>query len=299
MSGFEFPSFYEEQRRRVDEGLERWLPPSKEQPTRLHEAMRYSVFSGGKRLRGVLVLEAGRLGTSSPAEALEALAACVEMVHTYSLIHDDLPAMDDDDYRRGEPSCHRKFGEDVAILAGDALLTRAFEVLARLTSLGVSAERSGRIIRLAGQRCGSKGLIGGQILDLRGEDGGDAMQQLERIHRLKTGALMTLSLEVGGLAASVEERTLEGLARYGESIGLAFQIKDDLLDVTGEFQKIGKDVQSDTRAQKLTYPRLLGVEESEQRAHQYVQRAEEALKKIPDPADRLLKLARVVLRRDH
>lgn len=299
MSSFEFPDFYVEQQNRVERALDHWLPSIDRPPTLLHRAMHYSVFGGGKRLRGVLVLEAGRLGRELEPEALEMLASAMEMIHTYSLIHDDLPAMDDDDFRRGKPSNHRKFGEDVAILAGDALLTRSFEILGQGPELGLDPDRTLRILRRMGSRCGGQGLIGGQIRDLHLETTKGTEEDLNQIHRWKTGSLMALCLEIGGLASKADEPLIEALVSFGKAMGLAFQIRDDVLDETGDFQKLGKDIRSDEESDKLTYPRLLGVEKSERKARELIEQATDDLTSVTDCHDRLLELAELVVERDH
>ncbi len=290
------PGFYEEQRQRVEEALEEWLPASEDEPQILTEAVRYSVLNGGKRLRGVLVLEAGRLAGRDD-EVTAGLAALIEMIHAYSLVHDDLPAMDDDDYRRGKPANHKKFGEDIAILAGDALLTRAFYVLGHLSAPGEELPVA-RLLEVLTEHIGVQGLIGGQILDITAADREADLEQLKAIHRWKTGALITVSLLLGGIAGGANEELLKGLRRFGELIGHAFQIKDDLLDVTADFEKLGKEPGADERAGKLTYPALLGVEKSQQRARQLIEEACRMLDEVTTAGGRLNELARFVISRE-
>ncbi|MFP4687108.1 MAG: polyprenyl synthetase family protein [bacterium] len=299
MSEFKFPDFYVDQKKRVETALEKYLPPEDSKPAVLSRAMRYSVLNGGKRLRGVLVLEAARLGGSENSGAAELLAAVVEMIHAYSLVHDDLPAMDDDDYRRGQPTCHRKFGEDIAILAGDALLTRGFELLGFLEDFEMEHQTVVRIIRDMGKTAGSRGLIGGQVEDLTVDPRQAGIEELESIHNKKTGALITNCLIVGGLAGGGSEKLLAALTDFGKKIGLAFQIKDDLLDLSSNFEVLGKDVNSDIESDKLTYPRLLGGEEAKRLLEKLVADAEQELLQASDQADRLVALARLIVARDH
>ncbi len=292
-----FPPFYKKQYERVNRALNRWLPAQDSEPPLLSEAVRYSVLNGGKRLRGVLVLEAGKLGECEQ-KVLEALAAAVEMIHAYSLVHDDLPAMDNDDFRRGKPSNHRKFGEDMAILAGDALLTRAFYVFSHLPE-SFSANKTTEILRTVTESIGGKGLIGGQVLDLKAEDEKGELEELNAIHRWKTGALINTSIKIGALAADVTSSLLGELVEFGKKIGLAFQIKDDLLDVTTDFETTGKLPGADQKNGKLTYPALLGVDDSKDKARKLIDRAEEQLGEVTNRGGRLIELARLVIERDH
>jgi geranylgeranyl diphosphate synthase type II len=274
-------------------------------PRMLAEAIRYSLQAPGKRLRPILVLLACEAAGGSDAQALPA-ACAVEMVHTYSLIHDDLPAMDDDDLRRGLPTCHTKFGEALAILAGDGLLTLAFQVLAESYPPESAAVSCLDLARGAG----IAGMVGGQVLDLAAEGKIDASEQpnsaadLEAIHRMKTGALFNASLRLGVLAAQGEPNSLrcrvisDKLDTYGKAFGLAFQIADDLLDVEGSSEKAGKRVGKDSARGKLTYPRLLGGDDSRQRANRLVQEAVAAVDGLGEAGEYLAALVRYVMERD-
>jgi len=299
MSEMQFPQFYRDQRDRVDDALERWLPDPLDRPEVLNRAMRYSVFNGGKRLRGVLVLEAGRLGNKTSAKVLEALAAVIEMIHAYSLVHDDLPAMDDDDMRRGKPSNHMEFGEDIAILAGDGLLTRAFEVLGHLTELGAGDQAVVEITRRVARRSGGEGLIGGQVDDLKVNDSDADEETLRNIHARKTGALITLALEIGSLASGVSEKRFTDLQTLGKQLGLSFQIKDDLLEVTGDADTLGKDPNSDDEAGKITYPSLLGADGAQESLDEMIGRARETIKELELTDGRFDQIIDLVINRDY
>ena len=263
MSGF--ARYLENLRPAVEATLDRLLPPAAAPPERLHAALRYSVFAGGKRLRPALVAVAGEslgLGGAAATALLEPGAA-LEMIHTYSLIHDDLPALDDDDLRRGRPTVHRAFDEATAILAGDALLTLGLRTLAAYPQ-AATAERRRRAVELVADSIGTGGMIGGQVADLEAERGWpeDAALALAAIHRRKTGALLAAAVRLGGLHAGASAADDELLGRLGDALGLLFQIGDDILDVVGEQAAMGKSVGKDARAAKLTYPALFGVEQS-------------------------------------
>jgi geranylgeranyl diphosphate synthase type II len=265
-------------------------------PEALRDAMAYSLLAGGKRLRPLLAL----LACEAAGGAIEAAmpAACaIEMVHTYSLIHDDLPAMDDDDLRRGIPTCHVKFGEARAILAGDALLTLAFEIVAR--DVNPPATAAACCVDLA-NAAGAVGMVGGQEADLAAEDTGVAsVEELEAIHRRKTGRLLCAALTMGGRIGGADAEALAHLERYGTNVGLAFQIVDDLLDIVGEQSKMGKGVRKDATHGKLTYPSLLGVEESRERARALVAQACCSVAAFGERKRHLEALARFVVERDH
>jgi geranylgeranyl diphosphate synthase type II len=240
----------------VESALEHWLPPEDEPPTRLHEAMRYAVLGGGKRLRPILVLAAAEACGGNPQAALPA-AAAVECVHCYSLVHDDLPAMDDDDLRRGRPTCHRAYGEALAILAGDALLTLAFDLLAdQVPDKSLGAVLVGELARAAGHR----GMVAGQVTDMLSEGTEPSAELIDYIHRHKTAALFRAAARLGGLAVAVRPKHLQALTAYGERLGLAFQIADDILDVTSSAAELGKAAHKDLGRGKLTYPGLVGLE---------------------------------------
>jgi geranylgeranyl diphosphate synthase type II len=283
-------------RRATDAALERLLPAGTTYPVSIHQAMRHSVFAGGKRLRPILCTEAARMVVGSLPEGIEDLGAALEMLHTYSLIHDDLPALDNDDLRRGRPTCHKVFGEAIAILAGDALQTEAYEVLARLRC---PAESRVRIIEEIARGTGTvKGMIGGQVADLEAEHTKPDATMLEYIHRSKTAALITASTVSGGLYAGSTEDAIRKLRTFGENIGLAFQITDDILDVTQTSEQLGKTAGKDTAAEKVTYPALFGVEESARRAGALVDEACGALAAFGTRADTLKALARYLVERE-
>jgi geranylgeranyl diphosphate synthase type II len=279
----------------TDAALERLLPPATQRPEKIHQAMRHSVFAGGKRLRPILCLEAGRMIAGSLPAGLEDLGAALEMLHTYSLIHDDLPALDNDDLRRGRPTCHKVFGEAMAILAGDALQTQAFEVLSRLQC---PAEARVRIIEETARGTGTvDGMIGGQVVDLEAEHSKPDLEVLEYIHRSKTAALITASVISGGIFAGADETAVGKLRTFGRSIGLAFQIVDDVLDVTQTSEQLGKTAGKDTAAEKATYPALFGIEESVKRADALADAACAALDSFGPRADTLKSLARFLVER--
>jgi geranylgeranyl diphosphate synthase, type II len=279
----------------TDAALERLLPPATQHPVSIHRAMRHSVFAGGKRLRPILCMEAGRMVACSLPAGIEELGAALEMLHTYSLIHDDLPALDNDDLRRGRPTCHKVFGEAIAILAGDALQTQAYETLARLRC---PAEARVRIIEEIARGTGTvDGMIGGQVVDLEAEHTKPDLQMLEYIHRSKTAALITASVVSGGLYAGATEDTVGKLGTFGKSIGLAFQIVDDVLDVTQTSEQLGKTAGKDTAAEKATYPALFGIDESLKRADTLVDRALNSLESFGSQADMLKALARFLVER--
>ncbi|MEX0612405.1 MAG: polyprenyl synthetase family protein [Pirellulales bacterium] len=285
-------------RKRIDDALDQYARFDAGCPPHLVEAIRYSLLGPGKRLRPLLVLMAAQACGGTIDAALPA-AGAVEMVHAYSLVHDDLPAMDDDDLRRGRPTCHKAFGEAVAILVGDALLARAFELLAtELESPAVAAQCSAVLARAAG----ATALVGGQAADLqtaeRRDDAAANLQQLESIHRRKTGALFVASLELGGIVAQAAPEQLAALAAYGRNLGLAFQITDDLLDVAGSQTAVGKRLAKDARNGKLTFPGLTGVEESRRRAEKLVEDACAMIEVLGPKAEPLCALARFVSSRN-
>lgn len=280
---------------RFDRVLEQRLPPETHHPQQLHQAMRYSALAGGKRFRPVLVYATGQAVGLSP-EALDPVAAAIEIIHAYSLIHDDLPAMDDDDMRRGRPTCHRAFDEATAILAGDALQALAFEVLAR--ELPAGRANSLQAVHLIARACGSVGMAGGQALDL-GSVGRDiSVDALETMHRLKTGALIRASVAAPCLLAEAGEDVVGRLEAYGDCVGLAFQVHDDILDVTGNSEVTGKAVLADAALDKPTFPSILGLDASRQRARELRDQAIDHLAAVPGDTSMLAWLAAYVIRRD-
>lgn len=282
-------------RERIDRALSEYTILGDGCPAHLREAMRYSLLAPGKRLRPMMVLMASEACHGNVESALPA-ACAVEMIHTYSLIHDDLPAMDDDDLRRGRPTCHKAFNEGVAILAGDALLTLAFEILARdIQPPAVAAQCCAVLARAAG----ATELVGGQADDLAGEFTTGGIESLEAIHRRKTGAMFLASLELGALVAGASGRERSALREYGQRLGLVFQITDDLLDVRGDAATMGKRAGKDSGRGKLTFPSILGVEESARRAETLVREACSALAPLGPSADSLQALALYVLERNH
>jgi geranylgeranyl diphosphate synthase type II len=285
----------EQGRARTDAALDRLIPLETQHPVSIHKAMRHSVFAGGKRLRPVLCMEAARMIAGSLPERIDELGAALEMLHTYSLIHDDLPALDNDDLRRGRPTCHKVFGEAIAILAGDALQTQAYEVLARLAC---PPEARVRIIEEIARGTGTiDGMIGGQVVDLEAEQTHPTAEMLEYIHRAKTAALITASLVGGGLYAGGKDSEVKKLRAFGQSIGLAFQIVDDVLDVTQTSEQLGKTAGKDTAAQKATYPALFGIEESERKADSLVRAGLAELDSFGDRAATVMELARYLVER--
>ena len=281
--------------RTVDRMLNLWLPKESAKPPTIHRAMRYSIFAGGKRMRPVLCLAATRAcGIRRAADALPA-ACAVECVHTYSLIHDDLPCMDNDDMRRGRPTSHKVFGEGIAVLAVDALLTVAFEILARMkpTPRYSAADYVSELARAAGSRF----LVGGQVADLEGEKKSSSPAELRFIHRGKTAAMMIASLKLGAMAADATPRVLRILEDFGDHLGLAFQVVDDILDVTRSSEQLGKSAGKDAAAGKMTYPALIGLEASQKEAARLTEKALASLSPLGERADTLRALAEKLLAR--
>ena len=289
------PSFFEEDRLLVDAALDRLMPAESAPPPSIHQAMRYSVFAGGKRLRPILCLETARIFSTDVTPALHP-ACSVEFLHTYSLIHDDLPALDNDDLRRGKPTCHKKFGEATAILAGDALLTLAFETIG---AAPVDAVRRVTILtEVAGAAGTVNGMVGGQMADLEAEGRTVAPQMLEYIHRSKTAALIRASVTSGALSAGAPPQEVSKLRRFGETIGWAFQVTDDILDVEESSAALGKTAGKDVAQQKATYPAVYGLERSHEIANELATKGIAELDSYGDRAARLRELAEyLVLRR--
>ena len=267
----------------INEALDDLIPPSSDYPELIHEAMRYSLMAGGKRLRPALVIGAAQ-AVGCNYERVLPTACAFELIHTYSLIHDDLPAMDDDDYRRGKPTCHKVYGEAMAILAGDALLTLAFELIAKNADT-VPAELVLRVIREVAVAAGSKGLVGGQALDIVSNSENVSKEVLEYIHRHKTGALLRAAVRCGAILGGADEKQLTALTTYAENLGLAFQIVDDILDVKGDSSKIGKSVGSDEKNEKATYPAVYGLKAAEQKVIQLTENAIKALEMFGKESD--------------
>ena len=285
----------EQGQRLTDAALDRLIPLETQQPASIHKAMRHSVFAGGKRLRPVLCMEAGRMIAGSLPAGIDELGAALEMLHTYSLIHDDLPALDNDDLRRGRPTCHKAFGEAIAILAGDALQTQAYAVLARLKC---PAEARVKIVEEIARGTGTvDGMIGGQVVDLEAEHTKPTAEMLEYIHRSKTAALITASLVSGGMYAGAKDGQVAKLRAFGLAIGLAFQIVDDILDVTQTSEQLGKTAGKDTASEKATYPALFGIEASVKKAEVLVRDAFSELDSFGERAETLKELARFLVER--
>jgi geranylgeranyl diphosphate synthase, type II len=283
-----------EQQIRVDEALRNCVPAESTPPESIHKAMRYSLFAGGKRIRPILCIAAARAVSDSPI-GIESAASALELIHTYSLIHDDLPALDNDDLRRGRPTCHKVFGEAIAILAGDALLTLAFQVLAQLDC---GPERKTRLIEELAVASGTvNGMIGGQVHDLEGEGKHPTAPLLEAIHRAKTGALLKASLRMGAIYAGAGDDHLQALSCYGEHIGLAFQIVDDVLDVEQSSEALGKTAGKDAQQKKITFPSVYGLERSREMAEQERIAARLALRDFDERAQRLRELADFIVHR--
>jgi len=286
-------------RERVEAALDRWLPGDDEAPARLHGAMRYAALATGKRMRPLLAYAAGQtLGV--PAERLDGPACAVELIHAYSLVHDDLPAMDDDDLRRGRPTCHRAYDEGTAILVGDALQTLAFEVLARDHAMVPDTARRLRMVARLARAAGSRGMAGGQMIDI--EAAGKRLERsaLDEMHLMKTGALIQASVLLGADSLpDVTDFALGRLERFGHRIGLAFQIQDDILDATGEADRLGKAAGADAAHAKPTYTGILGVEEAGRALTQVYAEAIEALEPFGEAAEPLMALARLIVERDH
>jgi geranylgeranyl diphosphate synthase type II len=291
-------AYLKEQCARVDAALDSYLPRETELPHSLHKAMRYSVFAGGKRVRPILMLAACQAVGGDTAVAIPA-ACAMEMIHTYSLIHDDLPAMDDDDFRRGNPTNHKVFGEAVAILAGDALLTEAFKLLSNPASAaGVPAEARLAVIHQIASCAGSHGMVGGQVVDMESEGKSDVdLPTVQYIHTHKTGALIKAAVVAGALLGGADQEKLAAITRYGAAAGLAFQIADDILDIEGTTEEIGKDAGSDQARGKATYPAVLGVTAAKQEAGIMMDEAFKALELFGSEADPLREIADYIVTR--
>ena len=283
-----------QQQQLIDQTLRRVVPPESVAPESIHRAMRYSLFAGGKRVRPILCIAAAQAVSDAPA-GVEQAACTLELIHTYSLIHDDLPALDNDDLRRGVPTCHKVFGEALAILTGDALLTLAFQVLAQLRC---EADRRSKLIEELAVSAGTVGgMIGGQVHDIEGEGRHPEAALLEAIHKAKTGALLRASLRMGGIFAGADEEQLNALTCFGQHVGLAFQIIDDVLDVEESSEALGKTAGKDAQQQKITFPSVYGLERSRMMAEQERLAAHLALRPLDERAERLRELADWIVHR--
>ena len=292
---FDLKKYLEQRTVSVNRALNEFLPRASTKPTTIHQAMRYSLFAGGKRMRPAVCLAAAEACGGSEKDALP-LACAVECIHTYSLIHDDLPAMDNDDFRRGKPTNHKVFGEGIAVLAGDALLTQAFEIAAKSRGWPRYSHRD--ILLEIAQASGSLQLIAGQVADFEGEGKKISAAQLKYIHERKTSAMLCCSVRLGGMSANCTAAQLKALTGFGYNVGLAFQIIDDILDITQTSEQLGKTAGKDTKAQKATYPAIVGLEKSRALARQLTNRAFAALKIFKGKAAALESLADYLLRRD-
>jgi geranylgeranyl diphosphate synthase type II len=293
---FDLQHYLKQTTEAVNRALDRFLPPAAAKPATIHRAMRYSVFAGGKRLRPALCLAAAEACRGSWRDALP-LACAVECIHTYSLIHDDLPAMDNDDYRRGKLTNHKVFGEGIAVLAGDALLTEAFAIAGKAAA--TQRYPLPAMLKELWEAAGSRQLIAGQVADLEGEGKKTSAAQLRYIHQRKTAALLRCTLRLGGMSANANPAQLEALGDFGRNVGLAFQIIDDILDVTQTSEQLGKTAGKDDRAQKATYPSIIGLEKSRKLAAQLTACAFASLRGFKGHAVALEALASHLLHRDH
>jgi len=294
---WQLQSYLQERTQLIDSALDRYLPGAEILPAVLHESMRYSIFAGGKRIRPVLMLAACEAVGGEIKNVLPA-ACAIEMIHSYSLIHDDLPAMDDDDFRRGSPTNHKVYGEATAILAGDGLLTEAFILLSNPDTWGdISAECSREVIHLLAKSAGSRGMVGGQVVDMEAEQKPVDLPTLEYIHTHKTGALIRSAIEVGALLGGASNVQRKALCRYAEAAGLAFQIADDILDIVADQSQLGKDVGSDQKRGKATYPSLLGLSVARQRATELRELAFTSLDEFTESARPLREIASYIVNR--
>ena len=289
-------AYLQDRQKIVEEALEQYLPGEDNVPADIYKAVRYSVFNGGKRIRPILCLAAaeavgGDLGPAIP------VACALELIHSYSLIHDDLPAMDNDDFRRGKSTCHKVFGENIAILAGDALLTEAFVLLSHVEKVRLSAERRLAVIQEIAQAAGICGMVGGQALDVLSGKSEPNENMLREIHRRKTGALIVAAVKSGAIIFNARKDKIQALAEYGINVGLAFQIADDILNVEGNRELMGKETGSDAAHNKLTYPSLLGMGKAKEKLAKYINAAEESLSGFDERARPLLVIARYIRER--
>jgi geranylgeranyl diphosphate synthase type II len=293
--------YLQEKREIVDSALERYLPKKEEFTSNLHKAIQHSLFAGGKRIRPILSIASFET-VGGEGERILPFACALEMIHTYSLIHDDLPAIDNDDYRRGKPTCHKVFGEGIAILAGDGLLTEAFRLMTNQPAKDHSSSDGGLILDLVNevaQAAGVLGMVGGQVVDVESEGKAVDLPTVQYIHSHKTGAMILASVRVGAKLGGAKGEILKALTRYGDSLGLAFQVADDILNVEGEAALMGKKTGSDLSRGKATYPSVLGVEESRKKGRELVELSVDALKQFGPEADPLREIARFVMAREY
>ncbi|WP_404462655.1 polyprenyl synthetase family protein [Sutcliffiella horikoshii] len=290
-------TFMKDRKKLVEDALFSYMK-SVEAPEILLESMNYSLKAGGKRLRPLLVL-ATLKSFGKPEELGMPVACAVEMIHTYSLVHDDLPSMDDDDFRRGKPTNHKVFGEAMAILAGDALLTHSFEVMEDLLNLDVKPMKVVTLMKELAKAAGPRGMVGGQVADMEGEGAQLSLQDLEYIHRNKTGKLLGYSIVAGAILGDATEEQISKLEQFGDHLGLAFQIRDDILDIEGDASKIGKPVGSDTQNEKTTYPSLLTMNGAKEKLEYHINEAKHILADIPLESDLLVQLCDLIAKRDH
>jgi geranylgeranyl diphosphate synthase type II len=288
--------YLKSRQKQIDRALDRYLPKEKTKPATIHEAMRYSLFAGGKRLRPILCLAAaeacgGRIDNAMP------LACAMECIHTYSLVHDDLPSMDNDDFRRGRPTCHKVFGDGIAVLAGDALLTIAFEIVSRAKP--TSRHKMSTLLREVAVAAGSQKLIAGQVADLEAEGKKTTRGELRYIHQNKTAAILTTTVRLGAMSANTDARKLNAITKFGRALGLAFQVIDDILDVTQTSERLGKSAGKDIAAQKATYPAVIGLDASRTEARRLTRQAHNALSIFGAKADALHALANYLLEREY
>jgi len=293
--------YLQEKKERVDSALERYLPKKEELTSNLYKAMQHSLFARGKRIRPILSI-ASFEAAGGKGEGILPFACALEMIHTYSLIHDDLPAIDNDDYRRGQPTCHKVFGEAIAILAGDGLLTEAFRLMTNQPAKEHSPSDEALVLDLTNEvalAAGVLGMVGGQVVDIESEGKAVDLPTVQYIHTHKTGAMILASVRVGAKLGGAKETLLKALTRYGESLGLAFQVADDILNVEGKAALMGKKTGSDLFKGKATYPSVLGIEESKIRAKELVEMAVDALKQLGPEADPLREIARFIIAREY
>lgn len=281
----------------IEEALESYMPKEDEYPEMIHQAMRYSLLGGGKRLRPIMVMAAAEAVGGDQYKVLP-VACAMEMIHTYSLIHDDLPAMDDDNYRRGKPTNHAIYGDAIAVLAGDALLTMAFEIMSKIQDPEIKPEAVLRVINEISSAAGTRGMIGGQVVDICSENIEISGETLKYIHTHKTGALFKASLRAGAILCSATEEQISALTRYAYFLGLGFQITDDVLDIEGDEEKLGKAVGSDQKKKKSTYPSIYGIQEAKQMAREAVAESLLSLEHFDGKADLLRDISRFLLERD-